>query len=208
MDGVVANFVGASIVAHGAPVTYDDIDSYNYWRKWPSNDHRGEKMGDEEFWKYCSGYDFWYNIQPYDWAYDLYKSLCKVLPVKIVTRPRYDDVGCIPAKIQWCVKHLKCSAEDVIPIHDKSVLSYEGHLLIDDCDQNVEEFNVGYGGLAVRFPANWNESYLHGWSASVDVAQRFKLEEQTIRGINDKLRLAAKRVNPKSIHAKIAKEEK
>jgi len=205
LDGVLADFVSASIRVHQAPTTYDDITTYDYWKKWPSNDNRGQKMDDDEFWKLCSGYDFWYGIEPYAWAEDLYKSLCKISPVKIVTRPRFDDLGCIPAKIQWSVKHLGCNPEDVIPLYDKSLLSSEGHLLIDDSDENVDAFNAGYGGLAVRFPANWNNSYLHGWTAVIDVAQRFKFEEETFRAINDKLRIAAKKVDPDSLHSKLSR---
>lgn len=207
LHGVLANLVEESIKVHCAPTRHDATLEYDYWRKWPSNTHKGEKMTDEEFWSVCSGYEFWSNIEPYPWAVELYRSLCKLSPVKIVTRPRYDDVGCIPAAIHWCERYLSCPREDVIPIHDKSLLSYEDHILIDDSDENVDAFNAGYGGLAVRFPQPWNSSYLFGWTAVIDVAHRFKTEEQSIRRINDKLRIASSKIDPESLHSKLMRGE-
>ncbi len=203
LDGVLANLVDASITAHNAPTLHDECDTYNYWRKWPSNEHPGEKMKDAEFWKYCSGYGFWTGIKPYDWAFDLYKGLNKVADVKICTRPRHDDPDCVQGKIDWCKTHLNVPAEDVITIYDKWLLSSENHLLIDDSDENVDLFNGGYGGLAVRFPQPWNNSYLYGWTSLIDVAQRFDFEDPSLRPVDAKLQEMAKRVDKDQLHAKL-----
>ncbi len=152
MDGVVADFVTAALKAHGRTETHDDITSWNFYEAWG--------MTAAEFWAPCRGKDFWFNIEPYPWAVDLYRGIAKNFPVTISTAPS-NDSECARGKYEWLEKHLGVKPSDVMVGGRKYLLANPLHILIDDSPGNVNKFRER-SGLAVGFKQPWNK-FEHGW---------------------------------------------
>lgn len=163
MDGVLANFVGGAIDAHGADERVEEQTAYNFWRDWPTSwadryEWGENTMSDFEFWTACSGHDFWAGLKPYSWTVELYSELRKIAPVKIVTAPRSRDAGCFSGKLEWLHSHLGVNSTDVVFTSQKWLLNGNMNVLIDDHDDQFDNF-ISHGGDAVIFPQAWNHGY-------------------------------------------------
>ena len=173
MDGVLVDFVGGCIEAHGSVEKASDQVAYNFWRDWKSAWSRKFEWGDEsmtdfEFWSACSGGDFWRSLKPYSWTVEFYSELRKIAPVKIVTSPRYEDPECFAGKLHWLKAHLGIEPSDVVFASKKWLLNGNGNILIDDHDDQFDNF-ISHGGDAIIFPQPWN----HGFQ-SAKLPKRFE----------------------------------
>lgn len=152
-DGVLADFVTASIEAHGRSDTHDQIDSWDYFRD-------GWGMSPVEFWTALRGRDFWTDIRPYPWIAEFHKKLQELGTVTILTSP-CDDTECASGKAIWLDKHLGIRPSATMIGSRKELLAKSKHLLIDDSESNVNKFRDA-GGHAILFPQPWN-SGLGDW---------------------------------------------
>lgn len=149
-DGVLANFTQASIDAHGRQESHDDIRTWDYF-----TDEWG--MSPEEFWSKCRGYDFWRNIQPYEWAQSVIDLIrAKDLTFTILTAPS-NDSECVQAKLDWLDHHFSIPIADVMVGQKKHLLANPEAILIDDSRANVDAF-IRSGGKAALFLQPWNSS--------------------------------------------------
>lgn len=159
-DGVLVNFVQASLDAHGRLENHDDVKEWDYYYKWG--------MKDDEFWSKIRGHEFWASIKPYPWADELYKELCNLGRVTIVTSPCDDDF-CSAGKNIWIRKHFGLRPKDYFIGGRKELLANPYSVLIDDSEINIAAFRKA-GGHTILFPQPWNA----GTGVYFDVIKRVK----------------------------------
>jgi 5'(3')-deoxyribonucleotidase len=151
---------------------------YDFWQSWKSvwntrydwgSDYDPETgegcMFNLEFWDRCSGVDFWSSMPMYAGADELYRRLCDLAPVTIVTHARLEDPGCVEGKRKWLHDNLGVPDDDMVFASKKWLLANENTLLIDDNDTNVCRFG-GANGPAILYPRPWN--WARGATNSVD----------------------------------------
>ena len=156
MDGVLANFLKAACAMHNRPYEPKEITQFDVADIWG--------ISRNEFWKPLGGQEFWENLEPHEWAGDLYKGLKDIAPVTILTAPSRDP-GCIPGKIAWLERHLRIKSYDVIPTGKKFLLArHKNCILVDDSEVKTQMFTE-YGGTSALFPQPWNETgkMKYGW---------------------------------------------
>lgn len=171
-DGVLANFVKASFVAHNKEYS-DDLDiGWDYFEDW--------NISEKQFWDKLRGYDFWYNIEPYPWAKTLYNSLKSIAPVNILTAPS-EDSECPQAKIEWLRDHLGVPLKEIIISRNKYLFANKTNILIDDNMHKIESF-YDYGGNVIVFPQSWNKN--HRFYPHSDYRSVIKQCSKMVEGIN------------------------
>lgn len=159
-DGVLGNFTQAVLNAHGRPEGHDDIKDWDFYKGWGMNDH--------EFWSGIAGHEFWYNVELYPWADELYKRLSAIARVTIVTSPCDDDF-CSSGKTMWLRKHFNLKPHESFIGGRKELMASPTHLMIDDSIKNVESF-IARGGMAILFPQPWNDA-IGNWQDVISLAE-------------------------------------
>lgn len=153
MDGVLVNFIQGAISIHGKPLKHDEVDTWNFHKKfW--------QMSSADFFKPME-FDFWTQLERYDWAYHVTTAINDVVTDNetfYCTSPS-DNKGCIDGKKFWLRTYgfHGDNHEQFIPIRRKDLLAGPDVLLIDDSDHNVAAFRNA-GGMAILFPQPWNEN--------------------------------------------------
>lgn len=159
VDGVLANFLAGIHEALGVPYSYED---YPYEKaKWhmltdiPGVDKFTDIDGlcDEDFW---TDLDWIHDGQEIEQAVrDKFKD------IYLLTTPM-PNPGSGTGKLFWIKEHMPWMyKKTILSYAPKSLLAGPDTLLIDDKDQNIEEFRAS-GGQGILVPRPWNK--LHGWS--------------------------------------------
>jgi len=165
MDGVMVDFLGGLHRALGVPYQYDQ---YPYEKgKWNMlTDIKGfedipatfEQCND------CCTTNFWANLEWMPDGHDIMRlvtSTFKPEQIYLLTTPM-PNPGSYTGKVLWVQKHLpEFSKRLIVTSAPKNLFARPDTLLVDDKDENVEEF-VKAGGDAILVPRLWNE--LHGWA--------------------------------------------
>ncbi len=160
MDGILTDFVGAIHNTFNEPYDYNNsVITWNFWEKWTQQVVKHENIVAK-----CD-VNFWANLK---WMHDG-QSILKVVQEKfslsqiyLLTNPVAGGVETATGKMQWLEKHLPEFLDRVIITQaPKALLAKPDTLLIDDHDENVDEFRAA-GGEAIRVPRPWN--CLHFWS--------------------------------------------
>lgn len=150
MDGVLADFVTASLAATGVPLEHDEVDSWDYFTPF---------MSEMEFWRKIDAVDgFWDQIKPYPWASSLVEMCELVAPVYFCSSPSPHHVSA-SAKIKWLRDYGLMAKDDsnyVLTSH-KHLLAGPRRVLIDDGEHQLEAFSKA-GGIGIRFPQPWNSA--------------------------------------------------
>lgn len=145
-DGVLCDFVSGALAAHGRSHDgHDSVRSWNFFESWG--------ISALEFYDKIAGYDFWFNLKPYDWAALLVDEIGFDNFV-ISTAPTMDPT-CVEAKLDWLFHHFKIPMSNVMIGSRKELMAKSGLVLIDDSPKNVEKFRE-HGGNALLFPQPWN----------------------------------------------------
>lgn len=158
-DGVLAKFTSAVIkqvnFVTGQNVTIERAITESKWdleKLWG--------MSQKDWWGAIDkNKNFWLEIEPFPWAYDLYHNLqnyCDELV--IMTAPSQNPI-CLAHKLIWLRKYLDVPSRNVMMGKKKYLLARSDTLLIDDSPQNCREF-VKNGGNAVCIPSDWNTKTL------------------------------------------------
>jgi len=155
MDGVLCDFVVASITAHGG-----DPEEFKSLRPapWKIADWLGITNG--EFWKVVdsAGEDFWANLPRYQWFDDLMQIVkFHAADVHFLTSPSLLP-ECRSGKQKWLNREFGCPVINVTYTTDKWRLAKPGCVLIDDSDRNCQQF-ADAGGNAILFPQPWNSHF-------------------------------------------------
>jgi 5'(3')-deoxyribonucleotidase len=152
LDGVLFNFVSASIETCDLPLTHDDVKTWNYFEPY---------MSALEFWKRIHEQQyFWEDLPVYPWAGDLIDMLEKYGDVVFCTDPSHDDESAT-GKLRALKRHgfLALGGTNYVLCKDKWRLARENTWLIDDSTANCGHF-LQHGGNALVFPQIWNGMYV------------------------------------------------
>lgn len=155
-DGVLADFVSASLKIHKRLEKHRDIKKFNFYTDWG--------MSSEEFWEPLRGSFFWENLRPYPWSAQFLRELKLHGDITIVTSPSTDP-ECCTGKMKWLERNFNFSPTDIVVGSKKWLLAGNG-ILIDDSQDNANRFRQN-GGLAILFPQSWN-SATGNWETVID----------------------------------------
>lgn len=145
-DGVLCDFVSGAIQVHRIKnYSHDDVKHWDFFQDWG--------MSAEEFYNWCRGYEFWFNLKPYDWAAWLVEEIG--LDNFIISTAPTMDPTCVQAKLDWLYEHFKIPMTNIMVGSRKELMAKSGLVLIDDSPKNVEKFRE-HGGSAILFPQPWN----------------------------------------------------
>jgi 5'(3')-deoxyribonucleotidase len=149
MDGVIADFVSASLEVAKIPLTHDEVNMWDYYKPY---------MTEKEFWTSIDTEpEFWRNIKPYPWAKRIVELCRSIAPTYFCSSPSQHHVSASD-KILWLRTHgfMEHDKNDYLLTSHKWMAAGPGRILIDDSTHNVDSFNAR-GGLGLTFPQPWNE---------------------------------------------------
>jgi len=152
LDGVFADFAGASAALHGKWGT--KITKWNFFLEW--------KLTPEMFWDkiHAEGEHFYREmVMPYPWAEELLLAIQRTDDFIIMSSPACGTPLGYASKKLWVDKYLQPFVVEPIKViagSEKHLLAGKDRLLIDDYDVNVERFRDA-GGYAITFPQPWNK---------------------------------------------------
>lgn len=149
LDGVLCDFVSAAHRAHGRAYA-GEVLQWNFFRDWHIN------AG--QFWFPIDnqGDDFWADLEPYPWTYEVRDLVARYdQEYRVATSPSEHHTS--PAgKVKWIRKHLPgVTAKRRHLSGSKAELAKNGRVLIDDSLANCRDWVAG-GGHAIPFPAPHN----------------------------------------------------
>ena len=172
MDGVVADFVGAALRAHGLPET-------THVAQWEMERTIGCTL--DEFWRAIDALpDFWRSLRPYDRAREWVDELREIAPVVIASTPSRNP-ACAGQKVEWLYRHLgEWTCGHYMLGARKDLLARRGHVLIDDNVMTCRRFGIS-GGDAITFRQPWSSvAYVSVVDSQRDVLERLQaLREQS-----------------------------
>ena len=152
MDGVLVDFRRGICEAFDRD---DPSDSWLFWENW-------EGISFEDVNAKCIG-SFWLNLEWTHEGLNIFKAVFEkfIGDFYLLTTPM-PNLGSASGKAVWVDKHIPIYNKRLITTQaSKSLLAGPDTLLIDDKDENIEEF-VAAGGRGILVPRPWNE--LHGWA--------------------------------------------
>lgn len=149
MDGVIADFVGGSMLVHG--ISSDKMScSWDYWTK--------HGIEDTAFWIPIQNEEFWENLPVCEDGIKMLELIEAVIPrERISILSSADRYGACEGKRKWLNKHLPHLRNSATFSVDKFRYAAPNKILIDDSDTNLEKFK-SCGGIGVRIPRPWNQS--------------------------------------------------
>lgn len=156
LDGVLVDFVGAALQAHGltAPDEWPDVEDDVYRRK--KNIEKTFGIGKDEFWSpiHAQGEEFWANLPLLHDGMELYHRLAENRRVKICTTPS-EHPSSSSGKVRWMQQQFGSKFRDYVIAPMKWELAHSRAVLIDDFEDNILKFRE-HGGHAWLFPRPWN----------------------------------------------------
>lgn len=152
MDGVLADFVSASITAHGRSDSHDSIATWDYpVEQWG--------ISNADFWCLCQGRRFWAEISPYSHHLDLL-DMCEAYADEVffLTSPSSTaHADCIAGKSDWIAAWFGADYQSkLIPTKHKHLLAASDRVLIDDSTDNIQAWAKA-GGVGIGFGQPWNQ---------------------------------------------------
>jgi len=172
MDGVITDFVGGVCRALDRPNPYpEETRDYTFWNAWPD-------IATKDVDAICYQV-FWHNLEWVDDGRDTLRAIKATLgleKVYLLTMPM-PNLESASGKMMWINDNLPIYlSRTIITTREvpKAFLARPDALLIDDKDENVEEFRTA-GGNAILVPRPWNKAFKDSDVASQIV--RKKLEQ-------------------------------
>lgn len=153
MDGVLTDFVGAAITAHGKRPEA-------VLAQWPPNTHwlhEVLKVDLTEFWRplNAQGESFWRNLPSYRWTPAMLEWVETVPPNWAICTSPSRHPASARGKVEWLYANVRPAFREVALTPRKHLLANPRAVLIDDTERMVERFEAA-GGHAVLFPQTWN----------------------------------------------------
>jgi len=170
MDGVLTNFHLAALRTFNAERLLES---------WPIGEWSIPKVlgiSEDDFWGVINQVpDFWFRIEPYPWLHELIDLTQSIGDYTISTSPSFDP-DCAAQKIRWLQKHIDTKFHNYMIGHQKYLMANKNTVLIDDNENNVEQFQLA-GGHKILFPMRTNKNY---WL----IGQKFEYLKQTLERIH------------------------
>ena len=154
MDGIITDFVGGVCRVLNKPNPYPELTrDYTFWNAWP-------EISTKDVDAVCNQ-DFWHHLE---WIYDgrdtlrAIKDTLGLEKMYLVTYPM-PNMESPTGKWLWVRDNLPSYLKrTIITQASKSFLARPDALLIDDKNENIEEF-VAAGGQGLLVPRHWNRGY-------------------------------------------------
>jgi 5'(3')-deoxyribonucleotidase len=160
MDGVLVDFVQG---LHEALRVSYDVDKYPYDRNkydlFPDVINRAPGRSMHDLYTACHKSDFWFNLKWDRRANEILNTIERYTKdAYIATYPMQDPQAWV-GKLQWIDKHMPDYRGRVLLMTaHKKLLANEHALLIDDKEDNVDQF-IANGGGAFLVPQPWNSAH-------------------------------------------------
>lgn len=168
MDGVLADFVGGALAAHGktldpAAVQWDFCSQIGF-----------AGPGDPAFWSPLSNPEFWATLPPLPDGMELFRRAeAEFGAGRIGILSSGLCPGSCDGKRAWLKKHLPAYEKRAIFCTVKELVAAPCKVLVDDYEPNHDAF-VAAGGRAVLAPRPWNRRReLTGEAGRFDPAVEF-----------------------------------
>ena len=156
MDGVITDFAKGVCKALGKVNPYpDETRDYTFWHAWPD-------ISTKDVNAICNQ-EFWHNLEWTDDGRDTLRAIMDTLgleKVYFLTIPM-PNLESASGKMMWINDNLPVYLGRIIITTrevPKSLLARPDALLIDDKDENVDEF-IAAGGQGILVPRPWNRAY-------------------------------------------------
>lgn len=168
MDGVLVNFVGGLCREFGISEC-DLIASHPKPLPWDLESLLGRPFAEIDA-KLDEG--FWFNLEPYPWADQLIDMASKIFKHRLFLCTSAGNAGtnffnrAIVGKSLWIHKHYPQLADSLIVTFQKWQLAGYERILLDDCEDHVQQFIDNDGG-AILFPQWWNSEWQRQESGDV-----------------------------------------
>lgn len=157
LDQVLVDFVTG--VCRAIDFPYSGVKDWQ--DHWPYNFFKHVGTTREEADKLCTT-DLWANLPWTEDGQEIYQAVLEQFhrcEIAVLTKPMRNPES-YTGKILWARKNIPELADRMVPTEiPKSYFAcgFET-LLIDDCDDNIEEF-IRDGGAGILVPRPWNKSY-------------------------------------------------
>lgn len=157
LDEVLADFVGSALRLHGVAVE-------TFQRRQPAGTWDmtiGLDLSPEAFWSPINsmGERFWANLPKLPWANQLISLISGITDDwHIVSSPSRCPTS-YNGKVRWLKKEFGEGFDRFALTPHKYIFAKPGVILIDDRDQNIDDF-VAAGGEGIVFPTHLNTNHL------------------------------------------------
>lgn len=155
MDGVLADFVGGALRAHGRE---PGVDLHRAAVTWDFPAQVGFPLGaaDPAFWQPLHDPDFWERLEPLADGLALFALAESAFGVgQIGLLSSGVCPGSCDGKRRWLRRHLPAYEKRVAFLHAKEMVAAPCKLLIDDHEPNADGFTAA-GGRSLLVPRPWN----------------------------------------------------
>ena len=176
MDGVLVDFLDGIHRAFSVPYS---TDKHPYEKgKWNMLEDIGKPFCDDKFSfeavnNACTA-EFWSNLKFMHDGLDIFDAVSDKFPdedIYFLTTPMPND-GSWLGKVEWIRRYFSTFKKRLIITQaPKSLLAGPDTLLIDDRDENIEEF-VAAGGRGLLVPRSWNKAHFCA-DRTLDVVKKF-----------------------------------
>lgn len=170
LDGVLANFVKAMCFAHSQPDPYLNKESLGKFDMLPLMD-----LPVSEFWSPANTIEFWADMERLPDADAILEIVLDFVPaheICLLTSPSPSPLSAA-GKLLWIQRNYPSFSRRIMISAAKHFVAHENSLLIDDRDQNCNEFR-DEGGQAILLPRPWNSNHaiatLHHLNAELKAA--------------------------------------
>jgi len=157
MDGVLTDFSGAALEAHGR------LDLLEHWPLGEADFPTVLEMSHGDFWKTINarGLSFWTSLEPYPWFEELVGLVAGIAPYTVLTSAALSPDS-VAGKVLWLYEHFSevngKTFRNFLIGDRKELLARPGRVLIDDTEAKVDSFRAA-GGRAILFPQIWNRNH-------------------------------------------------
>ncbi len=186
MDGVLADFVGGAVNAHGYLFMKNQLintrtgEEVN-WEAGNYNINEVLGMSIKDFWTPLNEDGFWLRLGHYPWAEKLIayaQNLVGIDNVWIASSPSL-SARCAKEKIMWMRQHFPCiPIQNIIITRNKWIYSEEDSVLVDDSDEVLGKWQE-QDGRGILFPQWWNSAYKYIDKRWEIVTEKLNPEEKT-----------------------------
>jgi len=181
LDGVLVNMVGGVCDRFGWTYPVSLTDSSQREERVDYAVHKVFGVERDSIWPLL-GREFWANLEPLPWAFDVIKALEQRYGenICILTHPVETD-GAIDGKRDWIRKHTPQFRYRQQIGTAKWFCGSPHHVLIDDHEKNCAEFREARGH-SFLFPAPWNRRFqedaggaVEEWIRAMEVLDKSRL---------------------------------
>jgi len=168
MDGVLVDFRRGIFDAFNKPCPYEAASRlWTFWEEW------SPKPTFEMIDTVCTS-KFWRNLRFMHDGLDIFDTVSDKFPDKdiyLLTTPM-PNKGSWPGKVEWVQRYFSTFRKRLIITQaSKSLFAGPDTLLIDDKDENIEEF-IAVGGRGLLVPRPWNKTRFCA-GRTLDVVKQF-----------------------------------